>query len=244
MNLHFEVKGIGRPVIFLHSGAMDSRDWQFIAPQIAEKSFQVITLDLRGAGKSPVPTEPIDYVKDLRSIYDQLDMKEAVLVGHSLGGQIATDFTLTYPNKVSKLILIAPGLSGYQFSSEYRALERRASSAIPDVEKMINITLSESSWRIPKGPTNQLLRQIMRDNILFTWGTHEVVSYSAIERLHEIDVSTLLLIGDNELDDLFQIAERYKAVPDIRVVHITNANHIMTLTHPEEISKHITDFLN
>jgi pimeloyl-ACP methyl ester carboxylesterase len=86
---------------------MDSRDWQFIAPVIANKSYKAITLDVRGAGKSPVPSEPIDYVEDLKKLLDHLDIHEAVLVGHSLGGMIATDFTLMYPNRVSQLIWIA-----------------------------------------------------------------------------------------------------------------------------------------
>src|SRR5690606_19128105 len=102
MDLHYEIKGNGKPIILLHSGAMDSRDWKFITPHLS-KSFKVITPDVRGAGRSPVPDEPIDYVEDLRKLLDHLKIKKGALVGHSLGGQIATDFTLTYPKRVSQL---------------------------------------------------------------------------------------------------------------------------------------------
>src|SRR5690625_4271318 len=138
MDLHYEIKGRGKTVILLHSGYMDSRDWEFITPYLS-KSFKVITLDVRGAGKSPVPNEPIDYVKDLRTLLDHLKIKKGALVGHSLGGQIATDFTLTYPKRVSQLVLVAPGLSGFKFSSYLAEFESRFYIAVPALVNLNNL---------------------------------------------------------------------------------------------------------
>ena len=245
MDLHYEIKGNGKPVILLHSGAMDSRDWEFITPHLS-KSFKVITLDVRGAGKSPVPNEPIDYVKDLRKLLDHLKIKKGALVGHSLGGQIATDFTLTYPKRVSQLVLVAPGLSGFKFSSEHAELESRVSKVAPDVEKMTNIILSEPSWSVSFGKAYDLLREMMIHNIqkTFDWKTFETVSSnSAMERLGEIKTKTLFIIGEKDSGDLFKIAQLYKEVPNINFVRIPGANHIITLTHPKEVSDHISLFL-
>lgn len=246
MNLYYEVQGNGKPVVLLHSGAMDSRDWQFIAPKLAE-TFKVVTLDVRGAGRSPVPEETIDYVEDLKQLLDDLNIDKGILVGHSLGGQIATDFVLTYQNMVSKLVLIAPGLSGYQFSPEHAELENQAAKVAPDVEKMIDITLGEPSWSVPQGKAYDLLREMMRHNIQksFEWKTYEtILSRPAKDRLGEVEVETLLIIGEKESDDLFRIAELYKEINKIKVVRIPGANHIITLTHPEDVSENIIHFLS
>lgn len=245
MDLHYEIKGNGKPVILLHSGAMDSRDWEFITPHLS-KSFKVITPDVRGAGKSPVPNEPIDYVEDLRKLLDHLKIKKAALVGRSLGGQIATDFTLTYPKKVSQLVLVAPGLSGFKFSSEHAELESRVSKAAPDVEKMASIILSEPSWSVSFGKVYDLLREMMVHNIqkTFDWKTFKTSSNSAMERLGEIKTKTLFIIGEKDSEDLFKIAKLYKEIPNIDFVRIPDANHIITLSHPKDVSNHINHFLN
>ncbi|WP_242485331.1 MULTISPECIES: alpha/beta fold hydrolase [unclassified Peribacillus] len=58
-------------------------------------------------------------MKDLLSLLDHLEINQATLIGHSMGGQIATEFALNYPERVSKLVLLAPGLSGFSYSKEF-----------------------------------------------------------------------------------------------------------------------------
>lgn len=102
----------------------DLHDWDFIAPKLAQ-FYKCIAYDGRGAGQSPSPNEIPNYVEDLKNLLDFFDIHNTVLVGHSIGGQIATNFALTYPQRVSKLVLIAPGLTGYQFHPTWlRGLSR------------------------------------------------------------------------------------------------------------------------
>jgi hypothetical protein len=67
MDLYYEVQGQGAPIVLRHSGGADKRDWQFIAPLLAQ-TFEVITFDGRGAGQSPPPFTPANYVEDLRQL--------------------------------------------------------------------------------------------------------------------------------------------------------------------------------
>ena len=92
-DLHFEKQGEGKFLVLIHSGGTDLRDWKFIVPELA-KVYEVITYDQRGAGQSPVPTEPTNHVADLEVLIHSLSIQKAILIGHSLGGQIATDYTL------------------------------------------------------------------------------------------------------------------------------------------------------
>ncbi|MGI8469957.1 MAG: alpha/beta fold hydrolase [Pyrinomonadaceae bacterium] len=84
-----------------------------MAPELA-KNFRVVTYDGRGAGQSPVSTQPTNHVADFEELLDSLDIEKATLFGHSIGGQIAADFTLRNPERVEKLVLIAPGLTGFE----------------------------------------------------------------------------------------------------------------------------------
>lgn len=77
----------------------------------------------------------------MKNLLDYFNIKQATLVGHSIGGQIATDFALAYPNRVSKLVLIAPGLSGSQPSPDVEEWVERVSSSAPDAEKMTQLAV-------------------------------------------------------------------------------------------------------
>jgi pimeloyl-ACP methyl ester carboxylesterase len=113
-DLHHQIHGRGSPLILFHGGGTDSRVWDILVEKLSQ-SFQVITYDLRGHGKSPVPTKTTNYVGDLGVLFESLKIDKASLVGHSLGGQIAKDFAILNPDKVEQLILLSPGLSGFQY---------------------------------------------------------------------------------------------------------------------------------
>jgi len=247
VDLYYETHGTGEPVVLIHSGGQDLRDWQFIAPRLA-RTYRVVAFDGRGAGRSPAPVEPVNYVEDLRKLLDYLGVGTAALVGHSIGGQLATDFALTYPDRVSRLTLIGPALSGYQFSPAYARLFARVQAAAPDVKKMTELALDFPSYRVVlAGPQRALMVQMTEDNLrkMLDWKTTEQVwpQPPAIERLDTLAAPTLFIVGTQDTDDLFRIAEQFERVPAIRFARIDGADHMPTLTHPEEVSRLITRFL-
>ena len=85
------------------------------APQIAllEGRFRVVRYDLRGHGKSDGPSAPYAPHDDLRSVLDTLGINRATLIGLSAGSTIAIDFAIAYPDRVARLVLASPGLSGH-----------------------------------------------------------------------------------------------------------------------------------
>ena len=99
-------------MVLIHAFSVDRRMW---APQIAllEHRFRVVRYDLRGHGKSEGPSAPYAPHEDLRSVLDALDISRATLIGLSAGATIATDFAIAYPNRVARLVLASPGLSGH-----------------------------------------------------------------------------------------------------------------------------------
>jgi pimeloyl-ACP methyl ester carboxylesterase len=247
MDLHYEVHGTGEAIVLIHCGGADIRNWQFIIPPLSQL-YQVIALDGRGAGKSPPLIEAANYVEDLTKLLDKLGIDQAVIVGHSIGGQIATDFALHYPQKVSKLVLIAPGLTGFEFSPTYQQWTQQVMAAAPDVEKMVTLTLTSPMYRVVmSSPQRDFLIEMMKYNTqrALEWKTFDMIwpQPPAISRLSLLKTKTLLIIGKEDSEDLWRIAELFQQVPDIQFAYIEGADHLPTLTHPDETTTLITDFL-
>jgi pimeloyl-ACP methyl ester carboxylesterase len=256
VDLYYEIHGQGNPIVLLHSGGADLRDWQFIAPQLVP-NYRVIAFDGRGAGKSPPLLEPANFVEDLKNLLDHLSVdchsdrlrQRAILVGHSIGGQIATDFALAYPDRVSKLVLVAPGLSGHRFSPAIEEWFEQVWAAAPDVEKMTHLSLAQCCYSVVmSSPQRDLMTEMTRHNIerALEWKTSEMqwAQPPTIERLPEIQTKTLFIIGTQDMADNLHTAELFQQVPDIQFDRIEGADHMPTLTHPDRIVCSISKFLS
>ncbi|WP_028775734.1 alpha/beta fold hydrolase [Shimazuella kribbensis] len=247
MDLYYEIHGTGKPIVLLHSGGADLRDWKFLVPLLAKK-YKVVTWDGRGAGKSPSPIEPPNYVNDLLELFDHLEIDKATLVGHSIGGQIATEFALLYPDRFSELVLISPSLSGFPYSDEFVSYMQQIQDAAPDMDKMIELALSAPLYSITMaGPHRNLLIQMLEHHIQKTseWGTFDSIwpQPRAIEKLGELVIKTLFIIGEVESLDNKRVEDCFREVPDIRFDHIIGADHMVTLTHPNELYRLISRFM-
>jgi alpha/beta superfamily hydrolase len=106
--LHYEIKGKGHTIVLIHGGLADSRLWDDQFTKFS-KNFRVIRYDLRGFGKSDFPVGAFSHVEDLYALLKFLKVEKVSLVGLSLGGIIAADFTLEHPETVEALVLTAFG---------------------------------------------------------------------------------------------------------------------------------------
>jgi esterase len=107
MKLHFKEFGRGEPLIFLHGLFGSSDNFLGITKTLAEK-FRVCLLDLRNHGNSPHSDE-MNYsvlANDVAKFCDAQKLSEIFLLGHSLGGKVAMEFALRFPEKVQKLIVV------------------------------------------------------------------------------------------------------------------------------------------
>lgn len=248
MDLHYEVRGKGAPIVLIHSGGTDLRDWQFVVPTLSQH-YQVIAVDMRGAGQSPPPLKPANYIEDVKNLLDHLNLDRATLVGHSIGGQVAIDFALTAPERVSHLILLGSGLAGYQFSPDFQQWQNDTLAAAPDVTEMVKRSLSSPIYRVVmSSPQRDLMIELMTQNTYrwLEWQSFEAVwaQPPAIERLDELKAKTLCIIGTEDHSDLFCIAELLQQAPNIHFAKIEGADHMPTLTHPDEIARLVLHFLS
>jgi 3-oxoadipate enol-lactonase len=117
-HLYYEEAGVGPAVVLIHGFTLDTRMWDDQFLPLAQ-GFRVIRYDLRGFGRSALPTDaPYSHVEDLRALLDALGLQQAHLVGLSKGGGVALDFALTYPQRTTALVLIDSILGGHAWSAE------------------------------------------------------------------------------------------------------------------------------
>jgi pimeloyl-ACP methyl ester carboxylesterase len=251
--IHYERAGEGLPVIFLHAGVADSRMWE---PQVHEfaKHFDVICPDIRGFGASNLPAGGWSAVDDLLALIDELHLKPAHLIGCSIGGGIAIDFALEHGERVSKLVVVGPGISGANFGERYPELWTEVEAADKAGDKEAVNAAEMRVWldgpRRPDGYVKQPLRELFLDmngrNMENDWASapNEPIDPPAVERLHEITAPLLVVVGDADVPPVFDAVELLmEKVPHARKAVIHDAAHLPNLEHPHEFNRIVLEFL-
>ncbi len=105
MTLHSNIIGEGKPFIILHGFLGMGDNWKTLAKQFSESNFEVHLVDQRNHGRS-FHSDDFDYdvmAEDLKQYCDTHNLKDIILLGHSMGGKTAMLFASKYPELVSKL---------------------------------------------------------------------------------------------------------------------------------------------
>ena len=206
-DLYWEQAGEGLPVVLLHEGIADSRMWE---PQWAEysKRFRVVRYDMRGFGRSPAAVGTFSLSGDLVGLLDGLELGPAALIGMSLGGSVAMETTIARPDLVSRLVLVGPGLRGFEMNDETKAgwEEEEAALERGDDDEAVEINMRmwvDGPSRSPDQVDPELRRKVgeMQRRAIDLWrqageeGEHQPLVENWGERLGEISVPTLILVG-------------------------------------------------
>jgi len=252
--MYFEVAGTGKPLLLLHSGIADRRMW---AGQRREflRHFQVIMPDFRGYGKSPAPEGPFRHYEDIHALILHLGIASAHIAGCSLGGKVAIEMAIAHPKMVDRLVLIAPGIPGY----EYRDKETLAKDAILEsliaggrpeevADMLVDIWLvglKRQRERVDSA-ARALVRQMILDNYASVIDKYPETppEFDMMSRLAEIRVPTLVMIGDNDLPDM-QAISRLVAdrINGAKRLLIPNAAHLPNLENPILFNRSVINFL-
>lgn len=250
MGLHYEVAGEGEVVVLLHSGYTDSRLWddQF---EVLSGQFRVIRYDIRGFGKSEKPTSSFSNIEDLKELLKNLGIAKAHLIGISMGGSIAIDFTLEYPDSVESLILSGASLNGY-VSKIDEASEQRFQAGMSIIKRdkkfdeSIDFLLNSPMWRQSNPSAHNRLKEMFIDTSL-KWILEDklqMLNPNAAQRLSEIKKETLIIVGTEDSQQILEIAGILKSsIAKSRRVNINGTGHLPNLDKPKEFNKIIYDFL-
>lgn len=185
ITLYYEIHGAGEPLVLISGLNSDHALYRTIMPQLVEK-YQVIIFDNRGVGQSDKPDIPYTIemmADDTAGLLSALGIEQAHILGASMGGRIAADLALRYPRLVKSLILVSTGMK--RLKDEPMTFQRRW------LTWMLRLPIVRGS-----NPYYAVKHQLEASR-----------SYDCMDRLGEIQMSTLILHGKDDKSAPYALAE-------------------------------------
>ena len=108
-NMNYEIEGSGETLVFIHGLSDNLLFWEFLTSNLKD-DYQVLRIDLRGHGETELGNDAVTInllADDLKSLLDELQIENVNLFGFSLGGAVAIDFAVRYPQMISSLVLMS-----------------------------------------------------------------------------------------------------------------------------------------
>jgi 3-oxoadipate enol-lactonase len=249
-NLYYVKEGTGPPLIFLHGLALDHRAWKEQV-QYFSHYYSCISIDLRGFGKSSVPTNtPFSFHEDINTLLDSLHINEqVVLIANSMGGRAAVNFALAYPEKTKALILADVVIDGYRFE-EFKLEPIYAMAAQKGIDSANQFYLDY-----------QIFEPARRDSTVYRHLREMALSYSgwqwlhknpvqglippAIEQLDQIKAPVLIITGEKDIRDFQQVANiLHKNIKHSSKKEIPGAGHMCNMEKPAAFNSLVSNFLS
>lgn len=249
--LYYEVAGAGHPLVLIHGFTLDTRMWDDQFDVFAQR-YQVVRYDVRGFGRSAVPAdEPYTHHDDLKALLDHLGIAHAHILGHSMGSGIAADFVLAYPERADTLISVGTVVHGLDWLPEFRAHFR----SLFETANTSGVEAAKEQWlygpvfaeAMRKPDVVPCLARIVNDYSGWRWvNRNPKVSLQppASERLEEIRIPTLIVVGECDILNVLRMADQLQArAPDVRRVTIPGVGHMPNMEDPDSFNRAVLDFL-
>jgi pimeloyl-ACP methyl ester carboxylesterase len=263
IDIYYEDYGSGKPVVLIHGWPLSSSSWEKQIPSLIEAGYRVIAYDRRGFGHSSKPASGYNYdtlAEDLNKIMTKLNLRDATLVGFSMGGGEVARYLSKYGSeRVNKAVFMSAippfllktsdnpeGVDGSIFDGMKKAIKADRPAFLSEffanfynVDNLKGTKISDEvvrlSWNIGAGASPK--------------GTLDCVSAWLVdfrEELKRINIPVLIMHGN--ADRILPLAATGKRTPEFvkgsRLVIIEGAPHGMNWTHSEEINRELLAFLN
>jgi pimeloyl-ACP methyl ester carboxylesterase len=256
--LAYDAVGDGPPVLLLHAGVTDRRSWHHVV-DVLSPTHRTIAYDQRGFGETTYEAEPHGRVDDALAVLDHAGVEGPVaVVGCSMGGGLGLDLALEHPERVDRLVLIgsacrgAPDPNPDEHPESYREIARAIEIAdeAGDVDTVNQLEAwlwldgpSARDGRV-QGPARELFLDMNGRALLAAPTGDERDLPSAWDRLGELAVPTLVLLGDLDLEDVALTNEGLaEHIPGARFEVLEETAHLPQLEGHERLLQLLHDEL-
>lgn len=240
MLLHHRVTGSGPALLLLHSTAADSGQWDAQRDALSVE-HTVVTPDLRGYGRSPLPPEPYSDAEDVLELLDHLGIATTTVVGSSGGGHVALQLASAAPERVGALVLLCAAAPGVEPTPDVQEFAEREEALLlaGDVEAATELNLR--TWLGPdaNAPTREHFGAMQRHAFEIELAAGE----EAVGRELEVDLTritarTTVVIGGHDLAFFREVARHLLAeLPAAELVELPWAGHLPNLERPDEVTE-------
>ncbi len=262
INIDYRLSGQGEPLVMITGTASTQDSWLFQTP-VFKKHYRVVIFDNRGAGRSDRPIGPYSIkmmADDTVGLMNHLGIEKAHILGHSMGGMIAQELAINYPERVLRLVLAstfarrdeANGFSS-ELSQALRYLgynEKHSDSDIGNIpnRKAVNalygLFFNKRLYRTIFIALMKLRVRRVKGTVRYIEQFEAVLGHNTADRLQLVSAPTLVITGSK--DRVFKpgsselIAE---LIPDARFVRVDNGSHVFFVEMRNKFNKEVLDFL-
>jgi non-heme chloroperoxidase len=262
IDIHYEDHGTGQPVVLIHGYPLSGRAWDKQVPVLLDAGHRVITYDRRGFGQSSQPTSGYDYdtfAADLNTLLEHLDLRDAVLAGHSMGTGEVTRYLSRYgSDRVAKGVLVSPippyllqapdnpdGVPASLFDGFAQAARADTPAWMKgfldnfyNIDTLRGTLISDQAWQ---ASWNLAVTASATAAVacISTWTT------DFRDDLPKIDVPILVIQGDaDQVLPLDKTGQRLPAlIKDVRLTVVEGGPHAIPWTHADQVNTALLGFI-
>ena len=246
-HIYFEVAGNGNPIILIHGGYLDHSIWNSQVEYLNRHGYKTIIFDDLGHGSTVNGEEELYGYEIIEQLRSRLKLDKISLVGLSWGAMLAVDYSLKYPENVEKLVLISPGMNGWQYFKDPLAQQNYDLRQLAKKmnQKAMFVEYFQRNWSDGPGqpatrlrkPVRRYIEQIILQNVNEHWNE----SWSKLSnntQINTITKKTLLITGQLDALDIHEIAKEYhQNIYNSQWTEIKNAAHTLVLEKPEKTNR-------
>ena len=237
-----------RILVLLHGIGASAERWLPVFSGLSKK-YEVIIPDIIGFGYSDKPT--VEYTMEfflefLERFMNALYIKQASFIGSSFGGFLATEFTIKFPSRVNKLVLVSP--AGTMRTSTQILDEYIMAALYPTYENVSKafLHMTYNSKTVPESTVRDFINRMRLPNAKYAFmstllGIRD--SPNLVGRLSKINVPTLCVWGEHDQMVPFQYSAAYGDIPGCTTKVMKGCGHTPPIENPEEFTKIVLDFL-
>ena len=255
INIYYEEQGNGEPLLLIMGFTVSVIGWHWNIPAFA-KSFRTVAFDNRGVGRSDKPDVPYSmtmFADDTVGVLDALGIERAHVFGISMGGMIAQEFALRYPQRVKTLVLGCTNCGGPHavLSKDPDVLNMLGNIASVDVQQaaLVMTKVAVTPWFIQKRmdillELNQLSAQHPTPKHGMVQQMQAIAGHDTYDRLPQIMVPTLVITGKEDglvpPENSVTLAQR---ISNADLTLLANASHLFNIELPETTVDTVKGFI-
>lgn len=257
IELYYEEHGAGFPLVFSHEFAGDYRSWNQQV-NFFSRRYRVITYNARGYPPSDVPTSIDDYtqaqsVDDLKGLLDHLNIDLAHIAGLSMGGNVALNFGLTYPEMARSLVVAGTG-AGSTDPEAFRVNVNSRADAMREGGMEAMDDYSNSNTRAQLLRKDPLGFEEFRQGLMEHSPVGSALTFAGVqgrrptifaleEQMKALRVPTLIMTGDEDEPCIETSVFMKRCIPKSGLAVIPQSGHAINLEEPDLFNRLVFDFL-
>jgi len=254
-HIYYKIIGNGDPLVMIAGLAADHSTWTPLVNHLANR-YKIILFDNRGIGRSSIPDDGDCTIEkmseDVLMLLNVLDIEKSNIVGHSLGGYVAQEFSSKYPEKVGKLVLLSSKTRTQAVQNLY--IETALSMMKRDIPRELIIKnslcwlCSDAYLRNPQNIINSITigmqKPLEESRRSYFYQVNAALNFDTTHSANKIALPTLIIAGEKDILVTMHDAKHLnETIKNSQLKIIKNMAHLSHIEVPEKVAQILQNFL-